>query len=297
MRDEKEISALLQLVDDPDNDVFDTVAAKLLHYGKDILPNLEQIWESTSDELIHERVGLLIHRVHYNDLQKEFIDWSKSEYAELLHGAILVAKYQFPTLDIPSIHNQVDQIIKNIWLELNNYLTPLEQINVINSILYNYYKYEGRELTERESRCFFINNLFDYRQGNAYSIGLLYLVLCERLDIPVFAVDVPKQFLLAYIDTIYSFLSPHTDGIQQVQFYLDPTSGLAYTQSDIDLYLKKIEHPTGEINRQPLSNQQIVHMMLSELSMSYRFNNEDAKSEEIQHLMQLVYLGKQEKED
>lgn len=291
MRDEKEISALLQLVDDPDNDVFDTVAAKLLHYGKDILPNLEQIWETTSDELIHERVGLLIHRVHYNNLQKEIIEWSKSEDADLLHGAILVAKYHFPALDIAAVHNQVEQIVKNIWLELNNYLTPLEQVNVINSILYNYYKYEGRELTDRESRCFFINNLFDYQQGNAYSIGVLYLVLCERLDIPVFAVDVPKQFLLAYIDTIYSFLSPHADGIQQVQFYMDPTSGLAYTQSDIDLYLKKIDYPLNELNRTPLTNQRVIQMMLAELSLSYKFNNEDTKAEEVQHLMKLIYLG------
>ncbi len=291
MRDEKEISALLQLVDDPDNDVFETVAAKLLHYGKDILPNLEHIWESTSDEFVHDRIGLLIHRVHFNDLQREVIDWSKSEYPDLLQGAILIAKYELPELDVTAIHTQFEQIRRNVWLELNNYLSPLEQVNVINSILYNFYKFEGHELTEREAKYFFINNLLDYQQGNAYSIGVLYLALCEKLDIPVFAIPIPRQFLFAYIDTLFSFLSTTPEGIQQVQFYIDPTSGMAYTQKDIDLYLRKINQPVSDGNYKPLTNQRIIYRMMDELRLNYQYNNEDEKANDIQQLMQLVYSG------
>src|SRR3954468_15004329 len=152
----KEITALLRLIDDPDEDVFDTVAEKLLKYGREIIPNLEQLWEVTLDESVQERIEFLIHRVHFQDLQQEFFEWSHSKNPELLRGAILVAKYQFPDLNIPSILSQFDQIRRNIWLELNSYLTPLEQVNVFNSILYNYYKMQGHELTEREPKYFFI---------------------------------------------------------------------------------------------------------------------------------------------
>jgi hypothetical protein len=40
-------------------------------------------------------------------------------------------------------------------LELNNYLTPLEQINVITSILYNYYKQRGLKYPPTASRKIF----------------------------------------------------------------------------------------------------------------------------------------------
>ena len=162
------------MIDDPDDEVFDTVASKLLNYGKEIIPNLEQLWEVTVDESVQERIELLIHRVHFQDLQQEFLEWSKAKQPELLRGAILVAKFQFPDLNVPSILSQFDQIRRNIWLELNNYLTPLEQVNVFNSILYNYYKLQGHELTERDPKYFFINQVLESKQGNAYTLGVLY---------------------------------------------------------------------------------------------------------------------------
>src|SRR5579872_2530650 len=205
MQSNKEITALLRLIDDPDDEVYDTVASKLLHYGKEIIPNLEQLWEVTADENVQERIEQLIHRVHFNDLQQDFMEWSRSKNPELLRGAILVARFQFPDLNVPAILTQFDQIRRNIWLELNNYLTPLEQVNVFNSILYNFYKLHGHELTEREPKYFFINQVLESKQGNAYTLGVLYLSLCELLDIPIFAVDIPRQFVFAYIDTLHHF--------------------------------------------------------------------------------------------
>ena len=143
MHSNKEITALLRLIDDPDNEVYDTVASKLLNYGKEIIPNLEQLWEVTGDEEVQERIELLIHRVHFNDLQRDFMEWSRSKQPELLRGAILLARFQFPDLNVPAVLTQFDQMRRNIWLELNNYLTPLEQVNVFNSILYNFYKLQG----------------------------------------------------------------------------------------------------------------------------------------------------------
>ena len=96
-----------------------------------------------------------------------------------------------PESNIPTILSQFDKIRRNIWLELNNYLTPLEQVNVFNSILYNFYKLQGHELTEREPKYFFINQVLESKQGNSYSIGVLYLALCELLDIPIFAGTCP----------------------------------------------------------------------------------------------------------
>jgi regulator of sirC expression with transglutaminase-like and TPR domain len=284
----KEITALLCLIDDPDNEVFDTVADKLLHYGRAIIPNLEQLWEVTADETVQERIELLIHRVHFQDLQAEFNEWSNSKRPELLRGAILVAKYQFPDLNVPALLTQFDQIRRNIWLELNNYLTPLEQVNVFSSILYNYYKLKGHELTERDPKYFFINQVLESKQGNAYTIGIIFLSLCELLDIPIFAVDVPRQFIFAYIDTLHHFFSQDTEGVQQIQFYIDPVNGMVYTQNDVDNYLRKINAHERELYFTPLLAKRIIYKMLEELSLCYRYNREDQKADELLELMRLI---------
>ena len=288
MQQNKEITALLRLIDDPDGEVFDTVAEKLLHYGREIIPNLEQLWEVTADEDVQERIEFLIHRVHFQNLQAEFLEWSKAKQPELLRGAILVAKYQFPDLNIPSILAQFDQIRRNIWLELNNYLTPLEQVNVLNSILYNYYKLQGHELTEREPKYFFINQVLESKQGNAYSLGVLYLALCELLDIPIFAVELPRQFVFAYIDTLHNFFSQEDEGIQQVQFYIDPLNGMVYTQKDVDVYLRKINASDRDQYFAPILAKRVIYKMLEELALCYRYKREDEKADEIQQLMNIL---------
>ena len=288
MGKDTKITALLTLIDDPDHEVFDTVAEKLVNYGRAIIPSLEELWENTEDEAVQERIETLIHRVHFQDLQEEFYEWRQSRRPELLRGAVLVAKLHFPDLNVGAILSQFDQMRRNIWLELNNYLTPLEQVNVFNSILYNYYKLQGHELTEREPKHFFINQVLESKQGNAYSIGVLYLSLCELLDIPIFAVDLPRQFVFAYLDSLQSFISPDAHQVQQVQFYIDPLNGMVYTQTDVDAYLRKMNASARDYYPTPVQPLKIIYKMLEELMLCYRYRQEDDKAEEVELLMKII---------
>lgn len=288
MQQNRQINALLQLIDDPDGEVFNTVSTELLRYGKSIIPSLEHLWERAENGEVQERIEHLIHRMHFQDLQAEFIQWLRSPRPDLLKGAILIAKYRFPDLKVSAILQQFDQLRRNIWLELNNYLTPLEQMNVFNSILYNYYKLQGHELTERQLEHFFINQVLDNRQGNTYTIGILFLSLCELLDIPVFAVNIPRQFIFAYIDTLHHFFSHEEEGIRQIQFYIDPLNGIVYTQQDVDTYLKKINALNRGHYFTPLTTRFIIQKMLEDLALCYQYKQEEQQAEEIQQLIRLI---------
>lgn len=285
-----EIHALIRLIDDPDDEVFDTVAAKLLDYGREIIPNLEQLWEVTVDESLQARIEMLIHRVHFQDLQTEFMEWRDARKPELLRGAILIAKYRFPDLNVPALLSHFDQIRRNIWLELNVYLTPLEQVNVLNSILFNYYKLQGHELTKREPQHFFINNVLESHQGNSYSLGVLYLALCELLDIPIFAIRLPRQFIFAYIDTLHPFFPQGEESTrQQIQFFVDPLNGMVYTHHDVTAYLRKVNAPEpAEQYFVPMTSRDVIYQMLEELKLCYQYKREDGKAEEIEQLIQLL---------
>ncbi len=288
MRENKEIVALLKLIDDPDDEVFDTVSEKLLHYGKDIIPNLEQLWELTQDAELQERIEKLIHRVHFQDLQKEMLEWSRSKNPELLKGAIIVSKYQYPELDIPSILASFDQIRRSIWLELNSFLTPLEHVNIFNNLFYGYFKLQGNELTKREAKHFFINILLETKQGNTFTLGVIWMALAEQLDVPIFAMDIPRQFILAYIDTLYHFHSTEAEGVEQIQFFIDPLNGMVYTQKDVDIYLDKIKATERETYFTPMTNKKVIVKLLEELSLCFVYNKEDAKADEIKQLIQII---------
>ena len=139
MQENKEIKALFHLIDDPDEEVFNAVSGKIMDYGRGIIPNLENLWENTPSNDIQGRIEMLIHKLHFTDLTNDLTEWRNSAYHDLLFGALLVARFQYPDLQTSPVIQEIEKIRRNVWLELNSFLTPFEQANVISSIVYNYY--------------------------------------------------------------------------------------------------------------------------------------------------------------
>ncbi len=288
MHETREINALFHLLDDPDQEVFDTVASKILMYGKEIIPNLEHLWETTVDEHIQERIEMLIHRVHYHDLQEAFRVWHTAGSQELIRGALLAARYQYPDLTEQQVHTEIDRIKRNIWLELNNYLTPLEQINVLNSMIYNYFGLKGEEVSYQRKNQFFLNQVIESRKGNPLTNGIVYQALCAMLDLPVYAVNIPRQFILAYFDTFYDFTEPADPGDYRILFFIDPIQGQIYTQQDVDTYLKRVNVPVNPDFYKPQSNARVIQFLLEETAKCFRNDKEQYKHDELQNLARIL---------
>ncbi len=287
MQENKEISALLNLIDDPDEEVYNTVSDRIISFGKGIIPNLEHLWEHTSDEYIQERIELMIHRLHFKDLTADFDHW-KNGSNELLQGALLTARYHYPEIQTIQTLQEIEKIRRNIWLELNNYLTPLEQVNVISSILYNYYKMIGVEIAYNQPEDFFINKTAETKRGNAISNGILYLVLCQLLDIPVKAINIPRQFILAYMDTSYHILNPGAHNSEKIKFYIDPLNGQIYSHKDVENYFKRISVPPTTSYFREMSNKAVIQFLLEELAKCFDDDLNRYKMNEILSLAKLI---------
>lgn len=288
MPENREISALLQLIDDPDQEVFNTVAAKIINYGSRIIPNLESLWEETPDEDVQERIELLIHGVHYRDLQSELLRWSKEKNPDVLHGALLVARYRFPGLSSENVLYEIDKIKRNIWLELNNYLTPLEQINIMNSMVYSYFGIKGAEISYGRPNQFYINHVVETRKGNAISIGIIYQTLCKQLDIPVNAVNIPKQFILGYFTQSLDFSFVTDQQKESIQFFIDPLQGQIYTLKDVETYLKRMNISPDDTFFEPLDNKAVIRLLLQELAKCYKNDKEHYRHEELLNLADMI---------
>lgn len=282
MEENKEISALFQLIDDPDDEVFNVVSGRIIDYGKGIIPNLENLWENTIREDVQERIELLIHRLHYRDLTEEFQQWNKNIHQDMLTGALLVARFQYPELVTAQIYQEIEKLRRNIWLELNNYLTPLEQVNVLTSILYNYFNLRGTEVAYQQPEEFLINKQLEAKRGNTIANGILYLILSELLDVPVRAINIPRQFVLGYFKSDYDF-SRHTENpMYKTEFFIDPLSGQVFTHKDVENYFKRINVPPVASYFKPLSNKRVIQTLLEEFAKC--FDDEKSKYKQLELL-------------
>ena len=288
MQKEAEISALFKLIDDPDEEVFNTIADRLLNYGTPIIPDLEHLWENTLDEATLERIEIMIYKLRLQDLKEAFVEWKSKPDPSLFEGALLVTKFQFPELAIDSLRHQMEKIRRNIWLELNNYLTPLEQANVIRNILFNYYQIKGVEVNYEKPEEFLIAAPLQSKKGNAIANTLLYAELCQQLEIQAQFINIPKQCIIAFYASDWDPEELVTNPQEFIQFYVEGTTGNAFSQKDLDQYMIRSNIEPKNSYYKPLSNVKIIKKHLLEFAKCFNSPTLQYKQKDLTDLANLL---------
>jgi regulator of sirC expression with transglutaminase-like and TPR domain len=270
MHTETEIKALFKLIDDPDEEVFNTISNRLLNYGTPIIPDLEHLWENTLDEATLERIEMMIYKLRLADLKTAFDEWKQKPEPSLFEGALLVTKFQFPDISIDNLRHQMEKIRRNIWLELNNYLTPLEQANVLRNILYNYYQIKGVEVNYEKPEDFLISAPLQHKKGNALSNTLLYAELCQQLEIQADFINIPKQCIIAFYTLDWDPDEIYTNPQEYIQFYVEGTTGHPFSQKDLDQYFLRSNIEPKNAYYKSLSNIRIIKKHLLELAKCFQ---------------------------
>ena len=288
MQKEAEISALFKLIDDPDEEVFNTIADRLLNYGTPIIPDLEHLWENTLDEATLERIEIMIYKLRLQDLKEAFIEWKSKPDPSLFEGALLVTKFQFPELAIDSLRHQMEKIRRNIWLELNNYLTPLEQANVIRNILFSYYQIKGVEVNYEKPEEFLISAPLQSKKGNAIANTLLYAELCQQLGIQAQFINIPKQCIIAFYASDWDPEEIVPNPQEFIQFYVEGTTGNAFSQKDLDQYMIRSNIEPKNSYYKALSNVEIIKKHLLEFAKCFNSPTLQYKQKDLSDLADLL---------
>jgi regulator of sirC expression with transglutaminase-like and TPR domain len=282
--DKNEVHALISLLDDPDEQVYSHIKEKLLSMGADVIPVLESAWENSFDSLLQQRIEGIIHRIQFDNMRRSLREWSLPEQQNLLTGALLVARYQYPDLDEAHIRRHIEQIKQDIWLELNNNLTPLEKVRVINHILFDVHGFSANTTNYHAPQNSYINNVLESKKGNPVSLSIIYAVIAQDLRIPIYGVNLPEHFILAYVDNSPGF-SLDADNTDRVLFYINPFSrGAPVNKKEIDAFLRQQRlEPKAEFFT-PCSNLMIVRRLLNNLIMSYEKLGYPTKVDELRQL-------------
>jgi regulator of sirC expression with transglutaminase-like and TPR domain len=288
MQKEAEISALFKLIDDPDEEVFNTIADRLLNYGTPIIPDLEHLWENTLDEATLERIEIMIYKLRLQDLKEAFIEWKSKPDPSLFEGALLVTKFQFPELATDSLRHQMEKIRRNIWLELNNYLTPLEQANVIRNILFSYYQIKGVEVNYEKPEEFLISAPLQSKKGNAIANTLLYAELCQQLEIQAQFINIPKQCIIAFYASDWDPEEIVPNPQEFIQFYVEGTTGNAFSQKDLDQYMIRSNIEPKNSYYKALSNVKIIKKHLLEFAKCFNSPTLQYKQKDLTDLANLL---------
>ena len=263
---EKELKALLLLLEDPDNEVFKHVSESLLEKGENVIPELEKAWEKSLNEVLQERIEGLIQEIQFTSIQKQLKQWKEKGAVDVLKGAFLIAKYQYPDLKYDKILSLFNKIKQDAWLEINSNLTALEKVRVINHILYQIYEFSGNSSNFFAPQNSYINHVLESHKGNPIALGIIYIALAQELDIPIYGVSMPRNFILAYVDE-NNIHDPFEDDIL---FYINPfNKGTVLGKREIDYFLKQQKLEAKDSYYTPCSNIEIIRKLILNLIYSY----------------------------
>lgn len=283
----KNIYSLIRLLDDPDEEIYTHVKQEITSMGADIIPNLESMWESHRlGNLYQSRIEELIHQLQFTLLKEQLKQWWEKDTPDLLEGLTLVSNYKYPELGVQEINDEISAITQEMYEQVFDYHTALEKIQIINHFIYTAHKFQGNKAGFHETENSILKDVLQRKKGNPLSLAILYILIGRQLDLPIYGVNLPRHFVVAYLDP-YHITQPIEDS--PVLFYINPFSnGEVFGKEQLEDFLEKINVVPKPDYFKPCNAKGILKRTLNNLMYSYTKVDEIAKAEEVKELIDLL---------
>jgi regulator of sirC expression with transglutaminase-like and TPR domain len=279
-----EVNSLIRLLDDPDAEVYEHVHQKLLSFGNEVIEYLENAFEQAFDPIQQDRIANLVHEIQFGTVKNDLKLWYQSGAFDLLQGILIINRYQYPDLDEQKVINQIEAHKRDIWIQMINEASPVEQIKLMNHVFYSIHGFSGNTANHRDPQNSYISQVLETKKGNQISLAIIYSIIAQKLDIPVYGVNLPQHFILAYLDE-----SRETEFEGGILFYINAfNKGFIFGRRDVDMFLKQLNLQFDKQFYEPCSNADIIKRVLRNLISAYEHLGSSEKVDELNELLDIL---------
>ena len=271
------IKAMIHLLDDSDQEVVSMVEQQIRTLGPSIIPVLESEWETESlNPILQSKIENLIHDFQWQSVKTRLQVWKESGGMDLLEGMWILATYRYPDYSFNDLKVEMDQLYYEVWPQMREDLHPMDQVKVLNSVIFEQLKFGPNSKNFHAANNSFINNVLSSKKGNPISLCVIYMWIAQKLGLPIYGVNLPNLFVLTYKQ-------------KGLQFYINVfNKGLIFNKIDIDNYIAQLNLTPNEIYYNPCSNLEIIRRVLRNLLMAYEKAGELDYKEELTELIDLL---------
>jgi regulator of sirC expression with transglutaminase-like and TPR domain len=184
---------------------------------------------------------------------------------DLVEAALVVAKDEYPALDIPRYLNQIDRFAADIEQRVGNDNDAQKIIATLNDYLFKEQGFRGNMENYYDPRNSLLNDVMDRRCGIPISLSIIYLETGRRLGLDLEGVSFPGHFLVRF-------------NVSNGTIILDPFfGGISLSEDELEFRMSRFrDNEMGDSLEdllEPASNKAIIERVLRNLRGIY-MNNE-----------------------
>jgi regulator of sirC expression with transglutaminase-like and TPR domain len=284
MTEIKDTENLIKLLDDNDEFVYQHVKGKLLEAGNEAIPAL-MMGLTNDNPLLNERIKNIIDEIYFSEIDTKFKELSQKEGNILEEAVFLMASYGYPELDMEKYKHELDEMGEKLNVSIEKLKSntlipqgdPLHVINLINNFLFYQQGFKGNTENFYEPENTFFNDVMDRKKGIPISLSILYLLICKRLNLPTYGVNLPAHFIIKYVD-------------ERDEFYIDPyNNGIVISKSEAIKFLSRIGLTKEDFDSisflKIADDKDIIRRSLNNLVNIYTRSGDLQKTEQLKKLM------------
>ncbi len=168
-----------------------------------------------------------------------------AEKLDLAQSLILVSQHWNPTLDTGPLKQQLNALTEKARTRLQGETSPQKIVKALTALIHNEEGFlytdqvdaQGMPVVPAE---LFVHGLLESKRGYCMTLSLLYLILAERLDLPLYGVALPNHFFVRYESGETRINIEATEkGIEQPDSFYQSRFGVS---EDAKYFMKSLDH-------------------------------------------------------
>ena len=254
-----ERAALVNLLTDDDPAVYLTVQKKILSCGPEASEWLRPHVLS-ANPVLRRRSREIVRHFAQADADTRFRAFCQQpgEDFDLEAGVWLLAQTNYPDINVEAYQAMLDGYAGELRERLDPSADGQKTLEAINNYLFSELGFAGNEVAYYDPQNSYLNRVMDRRMGNPITLSLLYILLAQRLWLPVSGIGLPGHFICRYKSVTE-------------ELYLDAFNrGKTMTRADCVQFLAHLTEEARAEALAPASPRRILGRICNNLHQIYR---------------------------
>ena len=279
MSTHSEIESLMLLLGDPDPFVQEQVQLRFMELGNRAITILDQIRVETKNKEEKKRAKDVLYKLTFTSLKEDFAELlleGIGNRAQLERAVITLARFGNPTLRESEYVKKLDYFADMIRSSLRYNRSEREEMQTFMKFIFEDLNFRGDNKDYHNPANGFIDQVIERRKGLPISLSLVAMFIARRLQLPVFGVNMPIHFMLAFVgEKEEQLIDPYDQGAE-----------VSYDQCYF--FLKKNNVTPKPDHFKMASDLNILARCIRNLMHSYERNEEHERVRDLKSLLELV---------